>query len=186
MSSGPWLPLRKDFLEGSIKHIKASVICDNVEGNLIPVRLKGLQSLVECTKIRSNGSILSYLMEQGSNYMPNKVFVREDCRGDYTNTLRKITETRKCGNCFKPTDQREKVLIRTHWFFCGEVCVVDKTHPNRGKSWHKVGVFLSFQTSDLSKCHIRATSNPWIRTMDPDPEKPGCRKKIGRPHSTIH
>ena len=74
----------------------------------------GLQSLVECTKIRSNGSVLSYLAEQDSNYMPNKVFVREDCRGDYTNPLRKITETRKCDNCVKPVDQKEKVLIGTH------------------------------------------------------------------------
>ena len=58
---------------------KASAISDNVEGNLIPVRLKGLQDLIECTKIRSNGSLLNYLTEQDSNFMPNKIFVREDC-----------------------------------------------------------------------------------------------------------
>ena len=46
--------------------------------------------------------------------MPNKVFVHKDCAGDYTNPLRKITETRKCGDCVKQTDQREKVLIEKH------------------------------------------------------------------------
>ena len=40
---------------------KAFTICNNVEGDLISVRLKGLQSLVECSKVRSNGSLkLSY------------------------------------------------------------------------------------------------------------------------------
>ena len=58
---------------------KASAISDNVESNLISVRLKGLQNLIECTKIRSNGSLLNYLTEQDSNFMPNKIFVREDC-----------------------------------------------------------------------------------------------------------
>ena len=58
---------------------KASAISDNVEGNLISVHLKGLQDLIECTKIRSNGSLLNYLTEQDSNFMPNKIFVREDC-----------------------------------------------------------------------------------------------------------
>ena len=58
---------------------KASVIDNNVESNLTSVRLKGLQSLIECTKVRSNGSFLNYVTEQDSNYMPNKIFVREDC-----------------------------------------------------------------------------------------------------------
>ena len=35
-------------------------------------------------------------------------------------------------------------------------CVVDKKHPNCFKGWHKLGVFLSFQTSILKKCHERA------------------------------
>ena len=43
--------------------------------------------------------------------MPNNVFAHKDCRGDYINLLRKITETRKYENCVKPTDQRQKVLI---------------------------------------------------------------------------
>ena len=75
---------------------------------------KGLQSLIECIKIRSNGRLLNYLTEQESNYMPNKVFAHKDCRGDYINPLRKITEARKCDNCVNPTDQRQKVLIGKH------------------------------------------------------------------------
>ena len=43
-----------------------------------------------------------------------KYFANKDCRGDYTNPLRKITETRKCDNRVKPTAQREKVLIGKH------------------------------------------------------------------------
>ena len=78
------------------------------------VCLKGLQSLIECSKIRSNWSLLYYLTEQENNYMPNKVFVHKDCRGDYTNLLQKIKETIKCDNCVKPTDQREKVSIGKH------------------------------------------------------------------------
>ena len=56
---------------------------------------------------------------------------------------------------FKPTDQREKVLMGEHIDFSVEKCVVDKTHPNRSKSWQQVGVF-SFETSILSKYYIRA------------------------------
>ena len=59
------------------------------------IDVKGLQSLIECIKIRSNGSLLNYLT-------------------DYINPLRKITEARKCDNCVKPTDQRQKVLIGKH------------------------------------------------------------------------
>ena len=62
-------------------------------------------------------------MEQESYYMPNKVFAHKNCKRDYANPLRKITETRKYGSCVKPTDQREKVLFTKHG---GEVCVVDK------------------------------------------------------------
>ena len=40
--------------------------------------------------------------------------------------------------------------------FCGEVCIVDKKHPNHSKGWHKVGVLLSHQTPILNKCHERA------------------------------
>ena len=87
---------------------KASVICNNVEGDLISVRLKGLQSLIECSKIRSNGSLLNYLMEEESNYMPNKLFAYKDCRGGCTNLLRKITKTRKYGNCVKPMIREKK------------------------------------------------------------------------------
>ena len=86
--------------ENTCINSKASVVCDNVEGNLISVRLKGLQSLVECCKNHSNGRLLNYLTEQDSNNMPNKVFVDKGCRCDYTNSLREITETRqqKCDN----------------------------------------------------------------------------------------
>ena len=73
VSSGSCLPLRKHFPDRSNKayhgientriNSKASVIYDDVEGNLISVRLKGLQNLVEWTKIHSNGSLLNYLME---------------------------------------------------------------------------------------------------------------------------
>ena len=59
---------------------KRCVICNNVEGDLISVRLKGLQSLIEYSKIRSNESILNYLTEQEENNMPNKVFAHKVCR----------------------------------------------------------------------------------------------------------
>ena len=81
------------------------------------MHLKGLQSLIEYSTVRSNRSLVNYLTEKDSNYMPNKVFVHKDCAGDYTNPLRKITETRKCGDCVKQTDQREKVLIEKHTDF---------------------------------------------------------------------
>ena len=37
---------------------KACVICNNVEGDFISVRLKGLQNLIEYNKICSNGDLL--------------------------------------------------------------------------------------------------------------------------------
>ena len=43
---------------------KASVICDNVERNLISVHLKGLQSLIEYSTVRSNRSLVNYLTEK--------------------------------------------------------------------------------------------------------------------------
>ena len=53
--------------------------------------------------------------------------------------------------------REKKLLIRKkYYFFCGEVCVVDKKHPNRSKGWHKVGVVLSFQTTILNRCYERA------------------------------
>ena len=56
-------------------------------------------------------------------------------------------DARKCDNFVKPTDQRQKVLIGENIDFCGEPCVLDKKHLTRSKGWHKVCVFLSFQTS---------------------------------------
>ena len=61
-------------------------------------------------------------------------------------------------NCVKSTvlrSERKSLNRKTHCFFCEEVCVVNKKHPNRRKGWHKVGT-LSFQTSILNKCHERA------------------------------
>ena len=43
--------------ENTIINSKASVICNNVEDDLISVRLNGWQSLIECTKIHSDGSL---------------------------------------------------------------------------------------------------------------------------------
>ena len=89
------------------------------------VRCKGWQNLIERSEIPSNGSLLHYYTEQDSNYMPNEVFVDKDCRGNYTNPLRKITGTKKYDNCERETSQREKSFNwKTHWFFYGEVCVV--------------------------------------------------------------
>ena len=51
---------------------------------------------------------------------------------------------------------RKSINWKTHCFFCGGVCVVDKRHHNGSKGWHKVDVFLSFQTSILNKCYERA------------------------------
>ena len=43
------------------------------------------------------------LMEEGTNYMPNKVFFDIDCIGNYINPLQKKAETRKNDSCIKPT-----------------------------------------------------------------------------------
>ena len=51
---------------------------------------------------------------------------------------------------------RKSINWKTQCFFCGGVCVVDKRHHNGSKGWHKVDVFLSFQTSILNKCYERA------------------------------
>ena len=108
------------------------------------MRLKGLQSLLEYSKIRSNGILLNYPTEQERNNMPNKVFVHKNSRRDYTNPFRKKNQKQQNiidGNCVKSTvlrSQRKRFNWKTHYFFCGEVCVVDKKHPNCSKGWHKV------------------------------------------------
>ena len=139
--------------ENTIIISKASVIFNNI-GVLISVHLKGFQSIIECSEIRSNGSLLYYSMKEGMTYMPKKVFIHKAYRGDYTSPLRK---KQKQGNVTTVLtqllfDQRD---WKTHRSFCGKVCVVDKKHSNRSKGCHKVGVF-SFQISILNKCHERA------------------------------
>ena len=92
--------------------------------------------------------------------MPNKVFVHKNCRSSYTNPLRKKQKQENIidDNCVKSTalrSERKSFNWKTHCFFCGEVCVVDKKHTNCSKGWHRVGT-LSFQNSILNKCHERA------------------------------
>ena len=53
---------------------KTCVNCNNVEGELISVRLEGLQSLIEYSIIRSNANLLNYGTEQVRNNMPNEVY----------------------------------------------------------------------------------------------------------------
>ena len=48
-------------LENKIINFKASVICDNVEDDLISVLPKGLKILIECSKIRSIWIISNYV-----------------------------------------------------------------------------------------------------------------------------
>ena len=139
---------------------KACVICNNVEGDLISMHLKGLQSFIEYSKIRSNGLLLNYLTEQERNNIPNEVFVHKNCRRDYTNPLRSKQKQQNVidDSYVKSTvlrSERKSFNWRTHGFFYGEVCVIGKKHPNPSKGWYKVGT-LSFQTSILSKCHERA------------------------------
>ena len=43
-------------------------------------------------------------MEEGTNYMSNKVFVHKD----YTNALRQKAETRKYNNCLQPSVVRSE------------------------------------------------------------------------------
>ena len=120
---------------------------------MISALLKGLQSLTEYSKIRSNRLLLNYLTKQERNNMPNEVFVHKNCRRDCTNPSRKKQKQENIinDNCVKSTEkhQRETILIGKHIFFCGEVCDVDKKHPNRNKGWHKVDT-LSFQTSQIN------------------------------------
>ena len=94
------------------------------------------------------------LTEKARNNIPYKVFVHKNCWRDYTNPLwKKQKQNIIDDNCVKSTivqSERNIFKLKTHCFFCGEVCVVDKKHPN-----HKVST-LSFQTSVLNKCHERA------------------------------
>ena len=61
-------------LENTPTNSKACVKCNNVEGDLTSVRLEGLQSLTEYSKIRSNANLLNYRTEQVRNNMPNEVY----------------------------------------------------------------------------------------------------------------
>ena len=61
-------------LESTPINSKACVNCNNVEGELISVRLEGLQSLIEYSIIRSNANLLNYGTEQVRNNMPNEVY----------------------------------------------------------------------------------------------------------------
>ena len=92
--------------------------------------------------------------------MPNEVFFHKNWRRNCANRLRKKQKQENIigDSCVKLTVLRSETKSfnwKTHCFFCEEVCVVDKKHPNRSKGWHKVGT-LSFQTSLLNICHEKA------------------------------
>ena len=61
-------------LENTPINSKACANCNNVEGDLISVRLKCFQSLIEYSKICSNANLLNYRTEQVRNNMPNEVY----------------------------------------------------------------------------------------------------------------
>ena len=93
------------------------------------MRLKGLQSVTEYSKIRSNGILLNYPTEQDRNNMPNKVFVHKNFRRDSTKPLRKKNRNKKIllmatvlNQLF--FDQREKGLIGKHTTFSMEKFVL--------------------------------------------------------------
>ena len=101
---------------------KACVICNNVEGDLISVLLKGLQSLTEYSKIRSNRLLLNYLTEEERSNMPNEVFVHKNCRRDYTNPsrIKQKQENIIDDNCVKSTvlqSESKNFNWKTHVLF---------------------------------------------------------------------
>ena len=93
------------------------------------MRLKGLQSFIEYSKIRLYGILLNYPAGQERNNMPKKVFVHKNSRRDYTNPLRKKNRNKKIllmatvlNQLF--FDQREKGLIGKHITFSVEKFVL--------------------------------------------------------------
>ena len=95
-----------------------------------------------------------------NNLVKWSIFVHKNCRSKYTSLLQKKQKRENIidGNCVKSTVlrlERKSFNWKTHCFFYGEVCVVDKKRPNRSKGWYKVGT-LSFQTSLLNNCHESA------------------------------
>ena len=120
----------------SIYHY-SRVICHNIEVDLISVHLKGLQSLIEYSKTRSNVILLNYPTEQERNNMPNEVFVPKNSRRGYNNPLRKKNRNKKISLMVTVLNQLRSERKRFNWktecFFCVEVCVVDKKHPNCSK-----------------------------------------------------
>ena len=56
---------------------------------------------------------------------------------------------------FNQLIREKKYQLENTLIFLFRSLVVDKTNPNSSKSWQKVSVFLSFQTSILNKCYIK-------------------------------
>ena len=115
-------------LENTPINSKACVNCYNVEGDLISVRLEGLQSLMEYSKIRSNANLLNYRTEQVRNNMPNEVYspmriVDVGIPALYgKNRSKKILLTTTVLNRLF-FDQREKVLIEKRISFSVKKCM---------------------------------------------------------------
>ena len=109
-------------LENTPINSKACVKCNNVEGDLISVRLEGLQSLTEYSKIRSNANLLNYRTEQVRNNMPNEIYSSMRVAdvsipalyGKNRNKKTLLTTTVLNQLLF---NQREKVLIEKHISF---------------------------------------------------------------------
>lgn len=88
------------------------------------------------------------------------LLVDKNCRCDLTNSLRKssssmqIFETKESFNMFLQSEEINKFNWKLHYFFCGNIIVIDKKHPDRIKKFCKAGELPSIDTI-LSKCRER-------------------------------
>ena len=103
-------------LENTPINSKACVNCNNLEGDLISVRLNCLQSLIEYSKICSNANLLNYRTEQVRNNMPNEIYssmrvadVSIPALYGKNRNKKTLLTTTVLNQLF--FDQREKVLI---------------------------------------------------------------------------
>ena len=117
------------------KNAEACAICQlETEDNLTKVGDKGLNTLLQFCKSRSNAELAGYLNALKANDSP--ILVHKECRKDFTNARKKSIASDSSTSVPDIASQITRSHVsRFNWrqncLFCGDRCNIDVKHPDR-------------------------------------------------------
>ena len=112
---------------------------------------------------------INYLQEQQNKDVPDKVYVHNDCRRDFTNALRINTATKTTAVDDSPKQitlrsDTQLFELKDNCVFCAAAVTVDKKHSDRNVSVHKVGI-LPLRSKILKACVMKGKINGQMRCI---------------------